>query len=56
MLVVLNFSSAGVDWQIPSGLGEIRDIVINNYDKAPKLAAGTIRMNGWQGVVYTLAE
>lgn len=56
MLVVLNFCSGGVDWQIPSGLRGIRDIVINNYDKAPKLAVGTLRMDGWQGVVYTLTE
>jgi hypothetical protein len=54
MLVVLNFSSNGVDWQIPPDLSPIQDILINNYDKAPKLTAETLRIDGWQGVVYTL--
>jgi hypothetical protein len=54
MLVVLNFSSNGVDWQIPPDLSAIQDILINNYDKAPKLTAETLRIDGWQGVVYTL--
>lgn len=56
MLAVLNFSSDRVDWQIPSGLSAMRDILINNYDEAPKLTAEALRMDGWQGVVYTLVE
>lgn len=56
MLVVLNFSSDAVDWRLPSGLGPVHDILIHNWDAAPTRTGETLRMDGWQGVVYTLAQ